>query len=332
MPSESSKAGVSPMRRFNLMLLAVASVVLILTLRGIDWSTLMHSFLKGVRYCPLLLVPYGITCYFWTVSWNCILAGSAGCPPMRRLFFLRLAGDALNQLTPTASLGGEPFKALRLHELGVAWHEATASLVINKALTVLGLVLYIFLCLVLVPAALPGISHDLKLFSWLGTLVLAGTGVVFVVMQRRNPCTSLLRMLGNLGLCPAPLKAREVDLAALDGALAAFYRDHTGAGLMALAFSFLGWLVHTVEVCLIFWLLGHPIRFGLALCLDALSQLIAGLGFMIPLSFGVQDSGNILLSLGFNLGSTLGAGFSIMRRFREAFWLLLGLLVAAREK
>jgi hypothetical protein len=87
-----------------------------------------------------------------------------------------------------------------------------------------------------------------------------------------------------------------------------------------------------VEAYLIFWLMGHPINFCLALCLDALSQLIAGLGFMIPASLGVQDSGNILLSLGFRLGSTLGAGFSIARRFREAFWLLLGLVVVVREK
>ena len=101
---------------------------------------------------------------------------------------------------------------------------------------------------------------------------------------------------------------------------------------MSLFFFLLGWLVHALEVCLIFWLLGHPIGFGTALCLDALSQLVAGLGFMIPASLGVQDGGNILLALGFNLGSTLGAGFSILRRFREVFWLLLGLLVAAREK
>jgi hypothetical protein len=53
---------------------------------------------------------------------------------------------------------------------------------------------------------------------------------------------------------------------------------------------------------------------------------------MIPVSAGVQDVGTILLSLGFNLGATMGAAFSIVRRLREAFWLTLGLLVAARER
>jgi len=332
MSPEPSKASVSPMRRFNLMLLAFASIVLLLMLLGIDWQKLVHSFLQGVRYWPLLLVPYGLTSYFWAVSWNCLLAGKAGCPPLRRLFLLRLAGESLNQLTPTASLGGEPFKALRLHAEGVAWHEATASLVIHKALMVISLVLYILLSLAMIPTALPGISPHLAWFSCLGTLLLGTAGCAFVVLQRRNPCTVLIGLLERVNLCPAVLRTKAPDFAALDAALAAFYRDHAGAGLLALLFYLLGWMVHVVEVCLIFWLLGHPIGLSLALCLDALSQLIAGLGFMIPVSMGVQDGGNILLSLGFNLGSTLGAGFSILRRFREAFWLLLGLLIVAREK
>jgi glycosyltransferase 2 family protein len=320
------------MRRLNLMLLAVASIVLFLMLRRIDWPGLMHSFLQGGRYWPLLIIPYGVTSYFWALSWRFLLVSKVGCPPMRRLFFMRLAGESLNQLTPTASLGGEPFKALRLQAGGVAWQEATASLVIHKALMVLSLVLYIFICLALIPITLPDISHRLAWLSCLGALVLGAAGVVFVIVQRRNPCISFLRVLQRLSLCPAVLLAKEAELASLDAFLAAFYREHPGAGLLALLFFFLGWLVHAVEVYLIFWLLGHPITFGMALCLDALSQLVAGLGFMIPASLGVQDGGNILLSLGFNLGATLGAGFSILRRFREAFWLLLGLLVVAWEK
>jgi glycosyltransferase 2 family protein len=332
MPSGPVKASVSPMRRFNLMLLAIASLVLFLMLRGIDWPNLVHSFLQGARYWPLLLVPYAFTSYFWAASWNILLAGKGGCPPLWRLYFLRLAGESLNQLTPTASLGGEPFKALHLHELGVSWQDATASLVIHKALMVLSLVCYILLSLALIPTTLPGISPQLAGFSCLGTLLLGGAGAVFVIVQRRNPCSWIIAVLERFGICPAVLRARQPDLAALDSTLSSFYREHTGAGLLALFFFFLGWLVHTVEVCLIFWLMGHPISIGLALCLDALSQLVAGFGFMIPVSLGVQDGGNILLSLGFNLGSTLGAGFSILRRFREAFWLLLGLLAAARQK
>jgi glycosyltransferase 2 family protein len=197
---------------------------------------------------------------------------------------------------------------------------------------VLSLVLYILVSLALLPVALPGVSRRLALFSCLGTLVLACAGTAFVILQRRNPCISLLHLLQRVGACPAVLAAKEPELASLDSYLAGFYRDHPRAGVLALLFYFLGWLTQAAEAFLIFRLLGHPINFAVALCLDALSQLVAGLGFMIPAALGVQDGGNILLSLGFDLGATLGAGFSILRRFREAFWLLLGLLVVAREK
>ena len=326
------QASEIPMRRLNLILLVVAAIVLFMMLRGIDWPSLMRSFMAGKRYWPLLLIPYGITSYLWAVSWSFLLVDKAKCPSMLRLFFVRLGGESLNQLTPTASLGGEPFKAVCLHSCGIAWQEATASLVVHKAIMVVSLVLYVLLSLAMIPFVFPGISAHLALICCLGTILLATAGIAFVVAQRRNPCTSLIRVLRRLGLCPAFLGAKEAELATLDLALSDFYREHTGAGLMALLVFFIGWLLHAVEVYLIFWLLGHPIGFGMALCLDGLAQLIAGLGFMIPASIGVQDGGNILLSLGFNLGSTLGAGFSILRRFREAFWLFLGLLVFAREK
>jgi len=251
---------------------------------------------------------------------------------MLRLFFMRLAGESLNQLTPTASLGGEPFKALKLKAEGVRWQEATASLVIHKALMAISLVIYIFCALWLIPVMLPAVPRRLALLSTLATCLLALGGVAFVLLQRRNPCTSFLKLLKRCGLCPAGLAAREPELASLDAYLAGFYRDHPGAAFCSLFFFFLGWTVHTVEVWLIFRLLGHRIDFGVALCLDALSQLVAGIGFMIPASLGVQDGGNVLLSLGFHLGATLGAGFSILRRFREAFWLLVGLLAAARQR
>jgi glycosyltransferase 2 family protein len=330
--SETSKAGANAMRRMNLALLAVACLVMFLMLKGIDWPLLGAVVQSGMRFWPLLLLPYAGTCLCWTVSWRLVLSGSPGCPPLWRLFLVRLGGESLNQLTPTASLGGEPYKAQRLHALGVNWTDTGASLLVHKALMVASLVLYILVSLALLPYALPGLPRELAWFSALGTLGLGTAALCFCWLQWRNPCSALLRLLVRLGLCPAALRAREAELAQLDATLSAFYRKHWPVALLALACYFLGWLLHAIELILFFRLLGHPVDPGLALCLDALAQLVAGLGFMIPVSLGVQDGGNILLSLGFNLGSTLGAGFSILRRFREACWLLVGLLVAARDR
>ncbi len=319
------------MRRLNLILLIVATAFFLWMLNEIGWTEIAGQFLQLGYFSPLLLIPYGLMNAIGALSWDYLLLTKEGRPSLSRLFWLRLAGESLNQLTPTASMGGEPFKVVRLQAGGIPWEEAAASVVIQKGIMVLSLVLYIFLGLALTPLLLPGATGYLGLLSF-GAVILAALALAFLVVQHRNPCVSGIRLLEKIRLCPAGLKAREAECANLDACLSGFYREHPRRGLLAFLLFFVSWLVHGVEVYLFFRLIGHPLDLSLALCLDALTVLVAALGFMIPVSAGVQDGGTILLSLGFNLGAAMGAAFSIARRLREAFWLALGLLVAARER
>lgn len=319
------------MRRLNLILLAIALVFIYWLLEKVGWHTIGEYLLRVGWYWPLLLLPYGVVNLFEAISWKYLLLSEDKIPSLNCLFWLRLGGESLNQLTPTASLGGEPFKANALHVRGLSWDEATASVVIHKGILVLSLALYIFVGLALAPFLLPGASSHLLALS-LAAIGLAAAGGVFIYVQHRDPCGFGLRFLNKLGVCPPSLMEREETFNNLDARLSSFYREHPARCLLAFTLFFLSWLLHGVEVFLMFWLLGHPITWHLAICLDALAMLFTALGFFIPAAMGVQEGGNILLALGFDLGMVLGVAFSILRRLREAFWLSLGLLAVAREK
>lgn len=319
------------MRRLNLIFLAIASIFFIWILHEVGWKTLGDYLWRVGWYWPALLLPYGLVNLLEAVSWKYLVLNLPPGISLNRLFWLRLGGEALNQLTPTASLGGEPFKAARLVAGGVPLDSASASVVIHKGMLVLSLALYIFLGLALAPVFLPSALAHIKFLS-LGALVLAAAGITFVAVQRQGPCGSSLRFLTRLGCCPAILKEKQGFLCDLDAAMSHFYREYPARAAMAFILFFLSWILHAIEVYLMFWVLGHPISPGLALCLDALAMLFTALGFFIPGAVGVQEGGNILLALGFNLGFNLGAAFSVLRRLREAFWLSLGLLVVWREK
>lgn len=316
------------MRRFNLVMLAIATVFLVWLLQEIGWQALAR-YLRQVGWgWPVLMIPYGLVSWLEALAWKYLLPTESTRPGLALLFWLRLGGEALNQLTPTASLGGEPYKAVRLQAAGPSFDEATASLVIHKALKVLSLLLYIVLGLLFAPLFIPEVSSHLTALS----LAAASLGLAilgFIVVQGQDPCTRAIRLLERLNLCPRFLKEKEEELSRLDSRLASFYRDYPGESILAFALLFLAWVCHGVEVYLIFWLLGHPIGWGPALCLDALTMIFTSLGFFIPASLGFQEGGNILLALGFQLGVALGAAFSILRRVREAFWMGLGLVVAA---
>lgn len=319
------------MRLANLILLLIALVFFVWILNEVGWDTLGHYLWRVGWYWPLLLLPYGVVNLLEAWSWKFILVDTPARTTMGRLFWLRLGGEALNQLTPTASLGGEPFKASRLQADGMPLELASASVVIMKGILVLSLVLYIFTGLALAPFYLPeAAKHMLVLI--LAALGLAAAGIIFVVVQGREPFGNSFRFLNRRGWLPHFLRDQEGFLENLDTAMSQFYRQYPSRAALAFCLFFLSWLLHAVEVYLMFWLLGHPISPGMAVCLDALAMLFTALGFFIPAAMGVQEGGNILLALGFKLGFDLGAAFSILRRLREAFWLCLGLVVVWREK
>jgi glycosyltransferase 2 family protein len=319
------------LRLVNLILLLIASVFFVWILNEVGWDTLGHYLWQVGWYWPLLLLPYGVVTWLEAWSWKYILVDTPARTTVGRLFWLRLGGEALNQLTPTASLGGEPFKASRLQADGVPIELASASVVIMKGILVLSLVLYIFTGLALSPFYLPEAAQHM-LFLCLAALGLAAAGIIFVIVQRREPFGNSFRFLDRRGWLPHFLRDHEGFLENLDTAMSQFYRQYPSRAALAFSLFFFSWLLHSVEVFLIFWLLGHPISVGMAVCLDALAMLFTALGFFIPAAMGVQEGGNILLALGFKLGFDLGAAFSILRRIREAFWLCLGLVVVWREK
>lgn len=319
------------MRLVNLILLLIASVFFVWILNEVGWDTLGHYLWQVGWYWPLLLLPYGVVNWLEAWSWKYILVDTPEKTTVGRLFWLRLGGEALNQLTPTASLGGEPFKASRLQADGVPLEVASASVVIMKGILVLSLVLYIFVGLAMAPVYLPEAAKHMLLLC-LAALGLAAAGIIFVFVQRREPFGNSFRFLDRRGWLPLFLRDQEGFLADLDTAMSQFYRQYPSRAALAFFLFFLSWLLHSVEVFLMFWLLGHPISPGMAVCLDALAMLFTALGFFIPAAMGVQEGGNILLALGFKLGFDLGAAFSILRRIREAFWLCLGLVVVWREK
>jgi uncharacterized protein (TIRG00374 family) len=313
-------------------MLAVASVFLVWILHKVGWGTLWSHLQQVGWYFPLLLMPYGLVNWLEAMSWKYLLLDPLpGALPLRRLFWLRLGGEALNQLTPTASLGGEPFKITGLLANGLGWEVAAASVVIHKAILVLSLALYVIMGLAMAPLLLPVAGGQLAFLS-LGALFLAASGVFLVVGQRLGFLSQGIRLVCRSGWCPARLKEKETFFTDLDQRLADFYRQHPGRAALAFVIFFLSWVLHAVEVYVMFWLLGHPISWPLAICLDALAMLFTAMGFFIPAAIGIQEGGNLLLALGFDLGLGLGAAFSILRRLREAFWLTLGLVAVAREK
>lgn len=319
------------MAKIRTLLVIIASGFLVWMFYAVGWKEVVHHLRLVGWYWPLILLPYLLVNLLDALSWLCCFDNPPIGVTVRYLFFNRLAGEAVNVLTPLASLGGEPVKALMLQKEGVSLTNATASLVISKGILVLSMVLYILVGLSLAPF-LFYLSSGWLLFLLVTALLLALGALGFVLIQKHGLCRLGMAILERCKFLPRVLKEKEASLCRLDAQMSTFYRHHIWKFWYALGLSFLGWIVHSLEVYIIFHLLGHPINLLTALCLDALATLIGGLAFFIPGNLGVQDGGNVLLTIGLQLGALMGATFSIIRRLREGFWLAVGLVVLAYDR
>ncbi len=319
------------MAKIRLILAVVAAAFLILLLHQVGWSAIgKHLRLVGWGW-PLVLAPYLVVNLLGALSWQLTIIPRPRGLSLWHLFWYRLAGEAINTVTPTASVGGEPLKALYLEAHGIPLPAASASVVISKGVYALSLAVYVCLALVLAPFLL-ALPEYWFVSLLLGALGLAFACILFVRLQSHGLGRLGLSVLKKLGVFPRFLQKREEAVHRFDDRMTAFYREKQPQFYLALALFIIAWFCHGLEVWVTFYLLGRPLNLLGSWCLDGLIQLLAGLAFMIPANLGVQDAGGFVLALGFQEGAVLGATFIVIRRLREVFYVALGLVALAVKR
>lgn len=268
-------------------------------------------------YSPLLLIPYGLVAVLDTLGWRYTFGRRL--PAFATLFPVRMAGEAVNLTTPTASLGGEPVKAYLLTRARVSLEEGLASVVIAKTTLVLAQGLFLFLGLGLALGLLGATSPLLRAMGVL--FVLGGLGVGGLLFaQQRGFFGGGGRLLRWVGL----IRGVQGRLHRLDSEIAAFYKSRRGRFGLSVLFYLLGWLAGSLEVYLALWLLGVPVDLATAVAIEAFASAIRAAGFLIPGALGVQEGGNVAICLAFGLTAGVGLAFSVVRRLRELAWAAAG--------
>ena len=271
-----------------------------------------------------LLIPYALVHLLDTYGWRATLRNRGDDVKFSSLFMARLAGEAVNYLTPSAYLGGEPLKAYILKKHRVPLIEGIASVVTAKTMIVVTQTLFILLGIFLAYIVAPpgsSIIYSSTLVVVLITLILVGV----LYAQHRGIFTGLLKLLEKVRLPHGFLKRREHHLKDLDNSIATFYRDDRKSFISSSLFFFLGWLVGSFEIYLLFQFLGEPVDLSMAITLESLVTVIRAVFFFIPGGLGALDGGIILLFGTFGFSPVTAMTFAIVRRVREMFWIGIGL-------
>ena len=292
-------------------------------LRGV-WKLLVDFRWRFGMVLLFYVVIFGLD----TLGWKFALRPQMQSRiPWARLFRARLAGEAVNYVTPTAWIGGEPVKAWILsRRYGVPMQDGMASVVIAKTTFTLSMMFFIVLGLIVTAVTQPA-SPALMRWVWVILPVLTVLIGLFVLVQFLQPFRRGLEMLSQL--LPWFRKV-EAKMQEWDHSIVSFYRQAPASVFWSLGFHFLGWLAGAVEVYLILHFLHLPVSWATAFSLEALWVLLRSGAFLIPASIGASEGFLLLICSGLGVSSVTGLALGLIRRAREVAWMSLGLLEFSR--
>jgi putative membrane protein len=261
-----------------------------------------------------------------TLGWR--FAFPLGPPiPFSQLLAVRIAGDAVSHVTPTATLGGDFVRVRLLRGCGPT-SSVVASVTIAKLSQIVAQVAFIVLGLVVMARTAP-VPRALYVALLSGMAVLACLALSFLLVQRRGLFTLLgrpLRAIGFAGFGPV-LGDR---LERFDAEIERFYAGGPSRFLASTAWFLVGWALGVLEACLILFFLGVPMTMRRLVVIEVLSVAIDAVVFFVPGKVGVQEGGKVLIFTLLGLDPAKGLSFGLVRRIRELAWAGIGLVIFSR--
>lgn len=306
----------------RIALLAVGLAALAWFVREVDWPETGRLLARLGPWAPLVFVPYVFVYLVDTLGWRICFPDGRGIS-FHRFFRTRWAGEAVNNVIPSGAIGGEAVKVLLLRRRGIPGGEGTAAAVVSKTAQTLAQLAYLVLSAVIWLNL--GTAPEPFRWAMLGLLaaVTAALALAFWI-QRRGVMATAASIAGWAGRFGERLRARLVSLRDLDERIVGFYRRHPRRFRAAVAVYFAGWLLDTIELFTIAWLLDLPITWFQALAIESCTSVVKVAAVAVPGALGVQESGILVLCRMAGAPPPLAFAYAIIRRAREALFALIG--------
>ncbi|MFA6319123.1 MAG: lysylphosphatidylglycerol synthase domain-containing protein, partial [Elusimicrobiota bacterium] len=265
------------------------------------------------------LVDHVINAQAWRLSFN---PSEGRAVPFWRLVAVRIAGDGVNYLTPSATIAGEVVRPGMLGD-EVPSEARVASVVVAKFTQSLGQALFILTGIVFVAAARIPVADEFK--GWFYAAVACLTAVftslvLYAVLARKSreeasaPGADLRPDTERSGWSLKSFKRQ----------MGVYFRRHPGRFIGSIIFFALGYVWGTVEAFLICRFLGLPITVTMAYAIEVLSSAFDGAFFMVPAKMGTTEAGKTAIFAGLGYPAATGFAFGVVRHLRELVWAAFG--------
>jgi len=130
-------------KKFKIILLIAGFAIFFVLIYKVGPSTIYHQLIVLKWKVLLLLLPFSLVFIFDTLGWKYAFTSSK--ISFKDLFLIRLAGESLNWIIPSANFAGEPMKAYFLKKHNVPMVEGMTSVVISKTILIISQIVFVMI-------------------------------------------------------------------------------------------------------------------------------------------------------------------------------------------
>jgi uncharacterized protein (TIRG00374 family) len=315
-----------------------ALALLFWSFRGVELGRVVSLLGALGPLVSLILLPQLLAFVAETWGWRRALRSAGHSVGFSSLFAVRVASEALGQTLPGGAVASETLKpALLAKNCGLSVGAGVGTTAHRKFLRVTAHGLYVVAATILgfetlrvTGAAWTGSEALPPVILCVGLALVCGSWAMAGLLARGRIARrlhSLLLRVPSAGF-RSHLRKTLHAFSETDRHTAVFFAlgpRKTALPVLACVFA---WMCEALESWLILALLGGAVGFHAVLGLDMAVSLARQTLFLLPSGIGVQDAGYLsaLQALGVPDALTVGAAFVMLKRGKEVFWILIGLL------
>jgi putative membrane protein len=261
---------------------------------------------------PFHVVPLALD----VIAWRTLLAPR---DPHKRatlpfLFWVATIREASNRLLPVANIGGEIIGIRLVKWRGIGGAAAAASIIMEVLLTLVNQYLFTALGIIL----LIELTRNISAFSTVISALAASLPlpIFLIILLRHGKVFSRLEGFAEKMLGGRSKLTELIDGAGLDLEIRSQYSRPLRL-VVACFWQFLGYVVGSFETWLALRLLGYPISVWDAIAIEAVTQALRHIIFVVPAGLGVQEGGLVLFGDIIGLPPEASVALSLVKRMRE---------------
>lgn len=296
--------------------------------KAVGWTRLAVIFpaLAGWGWAVLCLYPF--MCFWDVLAWRTLFNHRwSDKIKFWEFYWIRVAGEAVNNITPFLDIAGEFLKVILLEKrFGISKKASLTAGVMCRSTLIFSEMIFVVSGLSLA-VFVSGVPREIRGILVIALSLFAFTVFLLILTQKKGLFVTLIKLLERVGMNPNLFARFHTSLKEVDEEITKFYGTEMRRLALAVSCNLVGWISGGVEVYFMMRILGVEVTLLEGVILESLIQLMRTSSFYIPGNLGVQEGG-LAFILGFmGVPSYLGVALSLLKRLRQIIWTAVGFFV-----